>query len=297
VRQEVEKLFALDSHNHKQKPHGFKGHQNSNRWNILRFLEGLKRETILRDGKEDVTAASSCNNSPTIPKFPQLGQHRRNMEDSYGAHTTGSMKTQSPLNSRIGVHGFKKMERRDSGVNGNCDKESQGSFMKGLSSLPIEHSITTDDSSHMSVKGRSRPIPVSRRQVSPTNVMNNEESYIDDSAEENHLKQIYDLRTWEMYIRISEARKRAAKSKMLLDNRSRCISNTTATTAMMHHGPVVPLTHVNSTLPPQCGQHFNMKNSRHMIPFLPKEHVPGEQLAVLSSPASDHEMIFGDLDD
>jgi hypothetical protein len=285
VRQEVEKLFAMDSHSHR--PLRFKGHQNSNRWNILRFLESVKKETILSDEKLDVTAASSCSSSPNMPIFPQLGQNRRNIEDS--CENLMIVNTQSPQYLRPEMHVLKKNQLRDLSVNGDCNKESQVSRVAGF-----DHSTTTVDNgcSVTMSKGRSRPIPVSRRRVSPTNVMNNEESYIDDTAEENHLKQIYDLRTWEMYIRISEARKKAAKSKMVFDNRSRCISHTTATTTV-NHASVVQMPHIGSTLP---GQNFNMKNI-HMIPFLPKEDALGEQATFLPSPASEHEMIFGDLDD
>ena len=89
-----------------------------------------------------------------------------------------------------------------------------------------------------------------------------------------------------MYIRISEARKKAAKSKAMLDNRSKCISNSST----------LQMPHVDSRLQPG-GQYFSM-NQKHMIPFLPKEDTESEeQPPFLTSRVSDHEMIFGDLDD
>ena len=284
VRQEVEKLFAMDSHYRGHKP---KGHENSNRWNILRFLESVNKETILGDEKSDITAASSCSSSPILPTFPNLAQYRGNKEDS--CENLTDVKTLSPQYLRPAPHGLKKHQPRNFVMNSDFKKESDVFCESDLQSLPIEHSrFMNDDSSirHTPSKPRSRPIPVSRRRVSPTNVMSNEESYIDDTAEENHLKQIHDLRTWEMYIRISEARKKAAKSKAMLDNRSKCISNSST----------LQMPHVDSRLQPG-GQYFNM-NQKHMIPFLPKEDTESEeQPPFLTSRVSEHEMIFGDLDD
>lgn len=292
VRQEVEKLFAMDSHNHRLKTHGFKGHQNSNRWSILRFLESVNREAIHSDEKLNVTAASSCSSSPNLPKFPRLGQDRRNLEDS--TENVTNVTAQTLQYSQSGLHELKKSQRIDLSDNVALEKESRLATVAGSNSLPIDHS--TGSISIATPKGRSRPIPVSRRRVSPTNMMSNDESHVDDTAEENHLKQIYDLRTWEMYIRISEARKKAAKSKILFDNRSRCITNTAATTTTAYHGSAaVQIPHVGSTLPP-VGQNFNMVNT-HMIPFLPKEDATGENPTVLPSLSSEHEMMFGDLDD
>ena len=296
VRQEVEKLFAMDSHNHGLKPHtACKGHQNSNRWNILRFLESVKKETILGNGKLDVTAASSCCSSPNLPKFPQLSQRRGHMEDSRGNLTI--VNSESPCYMQPGEHDLQKSKGQDFSINVDCGNKSQVSCLAGRNALPTHQPSSEDtDSIIASSKGRSRPIPVSRRRVSPTNVMNNEESYMDDAAEENHLKQIYDLRTWEMYIRISEARKKAAKSKPFFNHRNTCISNTVTSSAATMVNPCVPLPPVGSTLLPQGVPHFHMNNV-HMIPYLPKDDTSGELSRLHPSPNSEHEMIFGDLDD
>ena len=301
VRQEIAKLFAMDSHNHRANQQTFKGHQNSNRWNILRFLESVKRETILGDMKLDVTAANSCSSSPVMPTFPQLGQYRSNIEDSCENLITNA-KTKSPQYLPPGVeYRLKKSERRDFSVNDDFKEESQVSCVLGLDSLHIDKSTTNDDSSNSTKtsKGRSRPIPVSRRRMS-RNITNNEESYIDHTTEESRLKQIYDLRTWEMYIRISEARKKNGNGKSkVLDYRSICISNTAAA-ATGNPGTVEQISYAGSTLPIQGGQlggqHFDM-NHLNMIPFLTHEDATEEQSTLLLSPSSEHEMIFGDLDD
>lgn len=276
VRQEVEKLFAMDCHASERTLYGVKGHHNSNRWNVLRFLESASEEPALGDGKSDVTATSSCSSSPNFPTFPQLGPKRCHIEDS--SENLAGPKTQSTPRSRYGVNGLRKSQHRDS-----------------RSGFTPDDAVDNGASSVSSSRGRSRPIPVTKLQVNSMNTTNGDENDIDDTAEENHLKQIYDLRTWEMYVRISEARKKAAKSKALIDNRSKCIPVATTAAAPLHHG--FASHHLPQPVPVVQGgwPHFH---NVHMIPYFPVEGaIAAVDPPLPSSQVSEHEMIFGDLDD
>ena len=189
--------------------------------------------------------------------------------------------------------------------------------------------------------------------MSTTSVEDDEEQQQQQQQQKqqyHHLKQVYDLRTWEMYIRISEARKAKAAAAAAASVTSRMIPipettihATTATTNATNNTPTIhptpnsirllphPIDTATSIQPPQpqqpcCGiqpppplpqpsifysnsnsnsnNHHLHSHRKYMIPFFPSNDDPldMEPSFPLSSTSlvvsnSEHEMIFGDLDE
>ena len=99
----------------------------------------------------------------------------------------------------------------------------------------------------------------------------NKQQYQAEIEEEEHLKRLYDSRTWTMYKRITEAR--AARQTPAA---AAHIGNHIASVAS-HHGP-------------QQEQTFGLSSESPSLRGL-------ENLAAEHPPAEDDEMVFGDLED
>jgi hypothetical protein len=292
MREEAEKLFALDSHGvgkiHKHSTGKGNNQSSTNRWNILRILESIKKDSSIGDSIPGCTANSTCTNSPTITSPRQKG---RIYEDSIKNLPNERKQDLQYLQPN---HGLRINERQAS--------SSLTSSKELYMALPVDsatHRTLQNNelftcpavSPTNSRKARSIRIPVNGRRVGPTNDwLNGDPDMYDDNGDDKYLKQIYDLRTWEMYIRITEARKKKKSWAVSISDHTgtRCIpfkSNTTAATSITNNPPH-PLT--------QPGRFFISCNNV-MIPY----HNNQVQY-VTESPShydSDHEMIFGDLDE
>jgi hypothetical protein len=273
----AEKLFDMDTTRSPAEKHGpAKPHKvggshisPANRRSILRIFESMHRENEKRDGRsDDVTANSTCDNSPVFSPPSRPSSKEVNKDLQFG-------NSQQP--SQLQSSGSRRSLRRNS-FDQSCSIHNSGGDLR------VDPSATNTEHFHANSPvvncTRSRRIPVKGCRVGP--VMSSSGSHFhfescEDMDEDNpdlHLKHIYDLRTWEMYLRITESRKNKPLKKSV-------------------HIPtaqVAPIPHVNGGFPlwqqpGVCVNALEHQDSYTMDLLPPWLNVP------------EHEMIFGDLDE
>jgi hypothetical protein len=266
----AEKLFAMDTARspakkyEPSKPHKVGGSHISpaHRRSILRIFENMHRDIDKRDGRsDDVTANSTCDNSP-IFFYPCAAILKEPVKDSQ----FGNNQQLSPLQPS----GIRSIARYNS-FNQRLDICMSGSdILLDPQNTNIERS---DAISPVMSSARSRRIPVKGRRVGPA-ILSSKNCYnvdfddnLDDENPDLDLKYIYDLRTWEMYLRITESRKNRPLKK----------------TVHIPMTQAVPMQHVNGGCVGVNALEQQDSYSMELLP--PWWNVP------------EHEMIFGDLDE
>lgn len=276
----AEKLFDMDTTRSPAKKQGPSKPQKvggshisqANRRSILRIFESMHRENEKREGRsDDVTANSTCDNSPIV-SHPFRSIAKETAEDS-------QVDTHQQL-SQPELSGVRKGLRRNSF--GESVKIQNGTTI-AVPEVHSETSICKKQSDSVSPSGdctRSRRIPVKGRRVGPVVNSSGSHHHFEDCEDEDnpdlHLKHIYDLRTWEMYLRITESRKKKPLKKSV----------------QIPAAQVVPIQHVSGGFPlwQQAGVCIGVN------PLEPQDSYNMDLLPPWAL-ASEHEMIFGDLDE
>lgn len=261
AEQMAEKLFALDARPSPEKPLKAASRMTpANRRSILRIFESMQlrgdceKRGSGRGTSDDGTANSTCNNSPISTRpFPFLSNEREASDGTTVANNSKRLNASVQPNNNL-----RKSLRRHSLNHSLSMSHIEVDLHSSYHSSPIIH---RSDAAISPEHTRSRRIPVQRRRVGPVSESHNPLPDDDDEHPDLYIKQIYDLRTWEMYLRITESRQRRPRWQQAIP----------ALPPSMHRPmipPAAPLGDVVYTLEPW------------------PQHVGPE-----------HEMIFGDLDE
>jgi hypothetical protein len=306
LEEEVAMLFAMDSRSTGKiagqmisKPCSEKSHvSNANRRSILRIFESMNIDVLKKDGNSDGTANSTCENSPTFSEFSQLhtdAQSNDSIETLFSHKQPPQFQQSDFTLRRSPLHASSKQRVY---VNRNCTNASN-LFLECHTDprdyvLSDHHNRIDNCSNTNNSTGRSKKIPVMGRQVGPVVASSTSDNRyqcdIEEAVEEDrvrHLTQIHDLRTWEMYLRITESRKKSTRPIVLSPEGEANVNNTTTAAGPVGHivqGPF-PMGHQ--------GGHANITHA-----FVCHQHgsYAIDNIA-FQTPDPEHEMIFGDLDE
>jgi hypothetical protein len=256
-----------------------------NRRHVAQILEAASNTSSYVNEDSDSTR-STCDS----PTFPQLWSSH---DEDVASPSKQSRASSIVSHFKSGL-GFRSRTGGSSSTTNDMTYSSRSS-VKELPSddevrKPQPHNMTSARLHRSRSHKRSINIPVkgsresSRKQLEISTITSDFYHYDSDDDDKEQLKRIYDMRTWDMYLRITASRKTASPVSIAPAVTSCHMTDTfsaTTSAAGVAHFPAVPHHQLQAS-------YYNPYNHQAY-------HFVEDDACYVQS--SEHEMVFGDLED